>query len=320
MSQAARALLWSAIGTFLSLYVLNVWSLSQGGPGLPNVVLYDGRPIAGAYTAVLVSGVALSILCLVGIRHALSVGDAPWTERLPVVGLGEGAAFDFRSWEIRAYQAAFLAAFVLLPSAGLYHLGDKVLDDGLVWNTTLSPNSPILVRNTIPFLARTDRDGDREEAACASAVLRAGGGSPDVRLVERRCDALKERSAPPYTDAKAISSGNSPVKEDGPMTVAKACVTAISERATAGSCGGPRDVSHVCDKDVILCGGVSWDPVISPLAMIAAMAAGWTSAAFLLAVVFIPRRGAAARIGMAGGDGQSATPSPQAPPASPPTP
>ena len=124
MTNKNLTVLWTVIGSACFYYAANTWSMSQGGRVLFPGALIDERDIPGSYLGSFIVAILLTALVAVGRSYLRGKERRHWSQRFPVVGLGDLSPKDSLS---RWYQGVFLFAFIIVPMASLIHFSNKVV-------------------------------------------------------------------------------------------------------------------------------------------------------------------------------------------------
>lgn len=109
--------LWFVLSLALLYYALNSYVATQGGESIFDAKIISTGKAAAAVTAIPICSFLLLVSSAIGWLHAKRK-DGAWHARIPIVGFDE---IDTASREGRAYQAANLTIFSLLPALSLPH-------------------------------------------------------------------------------------------------------------------------------------------------------------------------------------------------------
>lgn len=128
MSQSVLCKVWSFLAAALLYLCLNVWSITQQWQvALPGNPFRDGKttPFGVSLYGVLLCGPFFIVLCLIMLVYASRSSSHSWADRVPVLG---DLQLDTRKPEAKAFQAIGIILFVILPTAGILHFQNKMMN------------------------------------------------------------------------------------------------------------------------------------------------------------------------------------------------
>lgn len=318
MGLDALTRLFGITGSFVSLYALSAWVLSQGGTQLSAVPgLEPGAPAQSAYFAIIVVGFVLLATSIIGITHLhRPTGKTGW--RFPIVGLGDTEIENPRAWSVRLYVLFLVLVFFILPAVALRHLNDRLAQVGILWNEALPASATTGVACALPFwpFGACEKTANEDKPAQADAIFaflappkKDDEGKIKPRepgrlwLVSHQCDLNWERGLTGPQIAARFKDGRDVISKDErearqylvdqPAEERKAIPApypiAVNPPAkepgvNPDDCAGSRDRSTLCKADESKCRGVTWDRFWSPLLVLVPSILGWvgTFAFFLL--------------------------------------